>query len=70
MQERLSQFIYTNATIPLPPGTAATVPYLAEVVQDVNELFFQSKHYYHSAIVSVYSGSEDNDIDHVSCACC
>ncbi|KAK7931144.1 hypothetical protein PG985_001856 [Apiospora marii] len=65
MQQRLSQFIYkSNATAQLPPGTTGSIPHLAEAVQDVNNLFFESKHYYHCAIVSVYWGDEVDGIDH------
>ncbi|KAK8044020.1 hypothetical protein PG993_004044 [Apiospora rasikravindrae] len=65
MEERLSQFIYRPDTTSSLPSAAGSVPYLARAVEDVNFRFFESKHYFQCYIWTVYSESENDDIDSV-----
>ncbi|KAK8085845.1 hypothetical protein PG997_007116 [Apiospora hydei] len=62
MEDKLVRFIYKpEATVKLPPA-AGTVPYLTEAVQEVNDGYLESKHYYQCYVISIHSGSETDAV--------
>ncbi|KAK9783756.1 putative ZZ-type domain-containing protein [Seiridium cardinale] len=64
MEERFSRFFYREDAARL-PSTSRSTSHLAEAVLEINSRFFNSKHFFQSYILSIYSGNSEYDIDNV-----
>ncbi|KAI1460619.1 ankyrin repeat-containing domain protein [Annulohypoxylon moriforme] len=65
MEDKLLKFLYGHNTGPDLPLLANSMRYLAMAIISINALFVDSKHMFHSYILSIYSDNETSCIDKI-----